>query len=52
MERVHEIGEMVETVLGIRNGIQVHSSFHTVENELKYKDVLTITFTQTDHERG
>jgi hypothetical protein len=27
VERVQEMGEMVETVLGIRDGIQVNSSF-------------------------
>ena len=45
---------MVETVLGMRDGIivQVHSSFHTVEKELEYKDLLTSTFTEADHERG
>ena len=42
---------MEETVLGIRDGIQVYSSFHTDEKELEYKDLLTNTFTQVDHER-
>ena len=43
---------MEETVLGIRDGIQVYSSFHTDEKELEYKDLLTNTFTLSDHERG
>ncbi len=30
----------------------VHSSFHTVEKDLEYKDFLVSTFTQADHERG
>ena len=42
-ERVQEMGEMVETVLGMRDGIQVHSSFHTHVKELEYKDLLTRT---------
>ena len=45
------MGETVETVLEIRDGIQVHSSFHTQVKELVYKDLLTNTFTQADHER-
>ena len=46
MERGQEMGENVEIVLGIRDGIQVHSSFHTDVKELEYKDLLTSTFTQ------
>jgi hypothetical protein len=52
VERVQELEEMVETVLGMWEGIQVHCSFHTVEKELEYKDLLTSVFTQADHERG
>jgi hypothetical protein len=37
VERVQEMGEMVQTVLGIRDGIRVHSSFHTVENCFYYE---------------
>jgi hypothetical protein len=50
--RVDSVQEMgtVETVLGIRNGIQVHSSFHTDVKEMEYKDLLKNTFTQADHE--
>ena len=44
------MGENVEIVLGIRDGIQVHSSFHTDVKELEYKDLLTNAFTQADHE--
>jgi hypothetical protein len=44
-ERVQEMGETVETVLGFRDGVQVHSSFHTDVKELEYKDLLTSTFT-------
>ena len=51
MERVQEMGETTETVLGMWDGIQVHSSFHTDVKELEYKDLLTNTFTQTDYER-
>ncbi len=50
VERVQEMGEPVETVVGW--GIQVPSSFHTDVKELEYQDLLTSTFTQTDHERG
>ena len=46
VERGQEMGENVEIVLGIRDGIQVHSSFHTDVKELEYKDLLTSTFTQ------
>jgi hypothetical protein len=52
VERVQEMEEMVETVLGMWDGIQVHCFFHTVENDLEYKDLLTSVFTQADHERG
>jgi hypothetical protein len=52
VERVQEMGETVETVLGLRDGIQVHSSFHTDVKELEYKDLLTSTFTLADHESG
>ena len=45
------MGETVETVLGMWDGILVHSSFHTDVKELEYKDLLTNNFTQTDHER-
>ena len=45
------MGETTETVLGMWDGIQVHSSFHTDVKELEYKDLLTRTFTQADHER-
>jgi hypothetical protein len=44
--------ETVENILGLRDGIQVHSSFHTDVKELKYQDLLTSTFTLADHERG
>ena len=50
VERVQEMGETVETVVGW--GIQVSSSFHTDVKELEYQDLLTSTFTQADHERG
>ena len=43
MERVQEMGETVETVLGMWDGIQIHSSFHTDEKEMEYKDLLTST---------
>ena len=36
---------------GIRDGIQTHSSFHTDVKDLEYKDLLTNTFTLSDHER-
>jgi hypothetical protein len=45
VESVQEMGT-VETVMGIRNGIQVHSSFHTDVKEMEYKDLLTNIFTQ------
>jgi hypothetical protein len=48
VERIHEMGEMVETVLGMWDGIQVHSSIHTVEKELEYEDLPTNTFTRAD----
>ena len=51
MERVQEMGETVENVLGMPDRIQVQSSFHTDVKELEYKDLLTSTFTQADHER-
>ena len=35
-ERVQDMGELVETVLGMRDGIQVHTSFHTDVKELEY----------------
>ncbi len=44
------MGETVETVLGLWDGIQMHSSFHTDVKEVEYKDLLTSTFTQTDTE--
>ncbi len=52
MERVQEMGDTVtvETVLGLWDGIQVHSSFHTDVKEMEYKDLLTNTFTQADRE--
>ena len=31
----------METVLGMRDGIQVYSSFHTDMEDLEYKDLLT-----------
>jgi hypothetical protein len=34
-ERVQEMGETVETVLGFLDGIQVHSSFHIDVKELE-----------------
>ena len=46
VERGQEMGENVEIVLGMRDGIQVHSSFHTDVKELEYKDLLTWTFTR------
>ena len=50
MERGQEMGENVEIVLGIRDGIQVRSSFHTNVKDLEnYKDLLTSTSTQADH---
>ena len=52
MERVQEMGETVENVLGMPNRIQVQSSFHTDVKELEYKDLLTSTFTLVSHERG
>jgi hypothetical protein len=48
--RVQEMGETVETVLGLRDGEVVHSYFHTDVQELEYKDLLTSTFTKTDHD--
>ena len=51
VERAQEMLETVETVLGVWDGKQVHSSFHTDVNEKEYKDLLTSTFTQADHER-
>ena len=48
---VQEMGETVVTVLGMWDGIQVHSSFHGDVQEQEYKDLLTNTFTQADHER-
>ncbi len=42
--------ETVENILGLRDGIQVHSSFHTDVKELKYQDLLTSTFTLADHD--
>ncbi len=51
VERVKEMGSTAENVLGMRDGIQVHSSFHTDVKEMEYKDLLTNTFTQADHER-
>ncbi len=54
MEAGQEMGETVETVLGMWDGIQVYSSFHTDVKELEYKDFLTSTltraFTKADHE--
>jgi hypothetical protein len=38
VESVQEMGETEETVLGIRDGIQVYSSFHTDVKELEYKE--------------
>ena len=38
-----DMEETVETVQGLRDGIQVHSSFHTHVKELEYKDLLTRT---------
>jgi len=51
VERVQEMGETVETVLRLRDGIPVHCSFHTDLKVLEYKDLLTSTFTLVDHER-
>ncbi len=51
-ESVKEMAEVLETEPEMGNGMQVHSSFHTDVNELEYKDLLTSTFTQADHERG
>ncbi len=52
MESVQEMGETTEDkdVLGIRNGIQVYSSFHTDVKEMEYKDLLTNVFTHVEHE--
>jgi hypothetical protein len=50
VESVQEMGETTKTVLGIRDEIQVHSSFHVDVKELEYKELLTNTFTQEDHE--
>ncbi len=57
MESVQEMVETVETVLGMWDGIEVYSSFHSDVKTLEYKDLLTNTFTvkvfvrETDHER-
>ena len=52
VESVQEMGETAETVLGIRDGIQVHSSFHPDVKELEHKDLVfldtTINNCQTD----
>ena len=50
MQGVKEMGETEETVLGIRDGIQVYSSFHTDLKEREYKDLLTNTITQAEKE--
>jgi hypothetical protein len=43
--------ETVEIVLGMWDGIEVYSFFHSDVKTLEYKDLLTNTFTETDHER-
>ena len=45
------MGEMVENVQEMGDGIQVHPSFHTDVKELEYKDLMMRTFTQPDHQR-
>ncbi len=41
----------MEIVLGMWDGIEVYSFFHSDVKTLEYKDLLTNTFTETDHER-
>ncbi len=38
VENVQVLGQTVETVLGIRDGIQLHCSFHTDVNEVEYTE--------------
>jgi len=45
------MGEMVENVQEIGDGIQVHSSCHADVKELEYKVLMMSTFTQADHQR-
>jgi hypothetical protein len=51
LERGQQMGEMVENVQEMGDGIQVHPSFHTDVKELEYKDLMMRTFTQPDHQR-
>ena len=41
------MGEMVENIQKMGDGMQVHPLFRTDEKKLEYKDLMMNTFTQT-----